>query len=109
MPQTNPPAHPYPGTRYQLRHAAANNQIIICRCSLCRRLVRYLATDLVELFGPDRDALQPPFNCSVCGKSDYVTVRLTSALPGDYGHLSIRRPGEVRTIQTWRTVKLGDD
>ncbi len=58
MPQTNPPAHPYPGTRYQLRHAAANNQIIICRCSLCRRLVRYLATDLVELFlpGPGRPA-----------------------------------------------------
>ena len=109
MPQTNPPAHPYPGSSYQLQHAAANNQIVICRCIMCRRLVRYLATDLIRLFRPDRDALAPPFSCSVCGKTEYVTVKLTSALPGDYGHLSIRRPGAVRRIQTWRTVKLGDD
>lgn len=37
-----------------------------------------------------------------------MRVKLTSAFAGDWGNLEIRRPGPVRVIQTWRTVKLGD-
>jgi hypothetical protein len=29
--------------------------------------------------------------------------------PGDYGHLTVRRPAGIRQTQTWRTVKLGDE
>jgi hypothetical protein len=99
----------YPGQEYLLRHAAENNQIIICRCNLCQKLVRFLATDLITMLNPERDALEPPFVCSGCGKTEYIYVKLTSALPGDVGHLMIRRPGPVRVIRTWRWVKLGDE
>jgi hypothetical protein len=109
MPAPNRGERPYPGQEYLLRHAAKANQIIICRCNLCRKLVRYLATDLVTILHPNRDALEPPFVCSGCGKTEYIYVKLTSALPGDVGSLVIRRPGPMRVTRTWRWVKLGDD
>jgi hypothetical protein len=101
--------HPYPGQAYLLRHAAHANQIVVCRCNLCRKLVRYLATDLVTILNPDRDALEPPFICSGCGKIEFIYVKLTSPVPGDVGHLMLRRPGPLRVTRTWRWVKLGDD
>ena len=98
---------PYPGQGHSLGDAAKHNQLVICRCNLCRKPVRYLATDLVTILNPARDALLPPFTCSGCGKTEYIQVKLTSAMPGDVGHLMVRRPGPVRVIQTWRWVKLG--
>jgi len=104
----DPPGTHYPGKDYLLRHAAADGQLIVCRCNACKRMVRYLAADLAQVLGPDRYAAKPPFACSVCGKTDYVSVKFASPSPGDYGHLTVRRPGPVRHVQTWRTVKLGD-
>jgi hypothetical protein len=102
-------ARPYPGTTYRLKDAAEANQLIVVRCVHCRRMVRYLASDLLALLGdPRRDAYAPPFACSHCKTADYLKVQMHSPMPGDYGALTVRRPGPVRHTQTWRTVKLGD-
>jgi hypothetical protein len=71
-------------------------------------LVTFLATDLVQLLDPQRDALQLPFNCSKCGMDEYMKVTPRVPYDGDWGNLTVRRPGPVRRTQTWRTVKLGD-
>lgn len=78
------------------------------RCNLCRRTTHFLATDLVRLLNPDRDALRPPYSCSKCRKVESIQVTLRWPEPGDYGSLQVRRPGAVRVTQTWKTVKLGD-
>jgi hypothetical protein len=99
----------YPGKNHLLRHAAEQNQLVIVKCNLCRRSITYLASDLVTLLPPDELALEVPFTCHKCGTREFMRVTLTSPFPGDWGNLVIRRPGPLRIIQTWRTVKLGDD
>ncbi len=109
MPAQYPAAHPYPGTTYRLKEAAEANQLIVVRCRGCRRMVRYLAADLLALLRePSRDAYAPPFPCSKCGTADHMRVSMHSPMIGDYGALVVRRPGPVKRTQTWRTVKLGD-
>lgn len=98
----------YPGKTHLLRHAAAEQQLVIVKCNLCRRSITYLATDLVTVCDPEQPALAVPFACSKCRTTEFMRVTLTSAMPGDYGHIVIRRPGAVRRIQTWRNVRLGD-
>src|SRR5690606_4531347 len=106
MPQAYP-SH-YPGKIHRLRDAAALGQMLVVRCGLCRRMARYLASDLAEILDPSRDALAPPFPCSHCNRSDYIRLALRIPAPGDYGHLSGRRPAGVRTTRLCRTVRLGD-
>ena len=110
MPERYPPERPYPGkdTPYTLADAAAQNKLITCRCARCKRLVRYLAADLVTVKGPTWDALAPPYPCSKCGTRDWVKVNLHSPDPGDYGSLIVRRPSHVVMTQMWKSVKLGD-
>ncbi len=96
------------GNTYTLEEAAALNQIVVLRCTHCRRIVRFLAADLVTLINPLRDAFVPPYTCSQCGKAEYLHVKLHTPAPGDYGHLVIRRPAGVVRVQKWRSVKLGD-
>lgn len=38
-----------------------------------------------------------------------MQVKLHYPSGGGYGHLWVRRPGPVKRIQTWRTVRLGDE
>lgn len=108
MPEGYQKHHQYPGQYYRLKDAAEANQFIVVRCSTCRRLVRYLATDLVTLLTPDLPADRPPFPCSKCGGAAWMTVKVHTPAIGDYGALIVRRPGAIRNIQTWRTVRLGD-
>ena len=76
--------------------------------NLCRRAVTFLATDLIAFCDPAQPALTVPFPCSRCQTTEFMRVTLGSAVDGDWGNLTIRRPGPVRRIQTWRSVKLGD-
>ncbi|MBD8066065.1 hypothetical protein IC608_11335 [Devosia sp. PTR5] len=99
---------PYPGKEWTLRHAAEDGQIVICKCNLCKREVRYLAADLLPFLHPDRDALEPPFACSRCGNANWVRVTLTYPTSWDFGVMVIRRPGAVKQVQTWKWVKLGE-
>lgn len=108
MPEGYRKLRPYPGKAYTLKHAAEHHLLLLVRCRLCRKLVRYLAADLAELLGPDREAHLPPFPCSRCGTEDYIRVDFHQPHSGDYGHLYVRRPGPVRVTQTWVTVRLGD-
>lgn len=93
-----------PGKTHLLRHAAAENQLLIVKCNLCRRSITYLATDLVTVCDPGQPALTVPFACSKCRCTAFMRVTLTSPMAGDYGHIVVRRPGPVRRIQTWRDV-----
>jgi hypothetical protein len=98
----------YPGKRYRLQDAANDKRLLVVRGNNCMRTVYYLASDLLPILSPNRDAHQPPFPCSRCGTDASVQVKLRLPAPGDYGHLQVRRPGPVRHIQTWQTVMLGD-
>ena len=98
----------YPGNTYTLAQAAIDGHLMLVRCNLCRRMVRYLARDLEAILDPRRDALDPPFPCSKCGRTDDVKVKLHLPETGDYGHLTIRRPAGIKHTQLWKTVKLGD-
>jgi hypothetical protein len=108
VPESNPPARPYPGKHHRLKDGAAIGQLVTVRCSLCRRAATYLAADLATLLDPVRDASEPPFTCSKCGRTDYLRVTLRLPEAGDWGSLPVRRPGPVKVTQTWRTVKLVD-
>jgi hypothetical protein len=99
----------YPSkSEYWLEIAARDNQLVTCKCMRCRRVVRYLATDLLPLLGPDHRVMtDPPFPCR-CGEADRIAIKVGTPTPGDWGSLDIRRPAGIRRTQLWRTVKLGD-
>jgi len=108
MPEGYPPSRHYPGKFHRLRDAAEIGQLVVVRCVRCRRGATYLASDLVQFLDPLRDAREPPFTCSKCGTTDSLKVSLKLPDAGDWGSLTVRRPGPVKVTQTWRTVKLGD-
>lgn len=101
---------PYPNRQeHWLDQAAAENQLIICRCQSCKKLVRYIAADLLPILGPAwRASLDPPFPCS-CGEREWISVKCETPSVGDYGHLLVRRPAGIKQTQTWKTVRLGDE
>jgi hypothetical protein len=109
-----PEQHYKPGSRYapnvfRLRDAAADNYLLAMRCTLCRRTVYYLASDLATIIDPSTPVYEVLFPCSRDGTAEFVSIRPRALMPGDYGNLDVRRPGPVRHVQTWRTVKLGDE
>jgi hypothetical protein len=99
----------YPDTReLWLDQAAKENRLITCRCISCKRVVRYLAADLLPIVGPaHRAMLEPPFPCR-CGERENIKVECVVPSDSDYGLLDVRRPAGVKQTQIWRTVKLGD-
>lgn len=111
MPESHFKPHPHPyRPHYRLKDAAADGMVLHVRCMLCRRSGYYLAADLVKLFDPDLPILwRAPFPCSRCGTAEHIRVVTRLPAAGDYGHLPVRRPAQVLHIQTWRTVKLGDN
>jgi hypothetical protein len=91
-----------------LDKAAEDGQLVICQCRTCRRVVRYLASDLLPLLGADhRVMLTPPFPCR-CGERKYISIKVETPSAGDYGSIDVRRPSGIKRTQLWRTVKLGD-
>ena len=109
MPTVHPKQRSHPAVPIRrLRDAARDGQIVTVRCNLCRHTVNFLARDLVKILDPDRPAFAPPFPCSKCRSTEFLDVRTLTPSPADYGNLSVRRPGRVKTVQLWRTVKLGD-
>lgn len=92
-----------------LDRAAADGQLVICQCKVCKRVVRYLASDLLPLLGPDhRVMLAPPYPCR-CGEAHRIAIKVEVPSAGDWGSVEVRRPAGIRRTQLWRTVKLGDD
>lgn len=110
MPEEYSKYHRHPAKPVRtLQHAANDGQIIAVNCSLCRRSINYLATDLVQVLNPARPVDAPPFACSRCGTADYMSVKVKSPAAGDYGHLTIRRLLGIRTVSEWGNRSLGDE
>jgi hypothetical protein len=107
MPTPYPKAHRYPGQGWTLRQAAEMGQLVRVRCNLCHRGATYLASDLVQVLGPNRDARAAPFPCGKCRKVEYIEVRLSLPEPADYGVLMVRRPRRQERL-IWRNERLGD-
>jgi len=93
---------------YRLKDAARDGLLLEIRCHGCRRTHYFLASDMAALYGGDQPAWMPPMECSRCGTREMMRVNFRSPRDGDYGNLDIRRPGPVKHIQTWRSIKLGD-
>jgi len=102
----NPPSSLFYRTR--LRQAAGAGQLIVARCLLCRRTVSYLAADLVEIYNGELYVADLFGGCCPhCRSGDFWSVRERYLTSDDVGHLRIRRPAGVRTIQLWRDEWYG--
>ncbi|WP_417415858.1 hypothetical protein [Hoeflea sp.] len=109
MPEGYSKYHRHPGKPARtLQDAANDQQIIIVRCDHCRRLVNYLATDLVQVLNPSRPVYAPPFACSKCGTANYMIVHVKTPSLADHGHLVIRRLLGVKSVWEWGNRALGD-
>ncbi len=110
MPTSYQKARPHPRYKpYRLKDAAKNGQIIQINCMLCNRTVNFLASDLAKVYGPDHPASDSPFSCTTCETDEYLRVKARSPQAGDYGHMIVRRPGEIKKTQMWENVRLGDE
>lgn len=110
MPEEYSKYHRHPAKPVRtLQHAANDQQIIVVRCDHCRRLVNYLATDLVKVLNPSRPVDAPPFACSRCGTASYMIVRVKTPSLADHGHLVIRRLLGVRSVSEWGNRTLSDE
>ena len=99
----------YPSkSEYWLETAAKDGQMITCHCARCRRVVRFLAADLLPILGPDHRVMTvPPFPCR-CGERERIAIKVALPAPGDWGSVEVRRPAGIKRTQLWRTVKLGE-
>ncbi len=110
MPEQYQKFHRHPAKPVRtLQDAADASQIIVVHCGLCRRLINYLATDLVQVLNPLRPVDAPPFACSKCGTANYMSVKVKTPSIGDYGHLPIRRLLGVRSVTEWGNRPLGEE
>ena len=108
MPELPERRHGYPSETHTLARAAAAGEIVVVRCGNCRKVVNYLAADLAELLGPQRNAFEPHFACGTCRTEMHLRIKMRAPQPGDVGSLIVRRPAGVRTTRLWRDVPLGD-
>jgi hypothetical protein len=90
----------------RLSDLAVDNRIITVRCILCRTADHYLAKDLLAIRG---DVLYSTVGgaCRRCGKREWIRVSHRLPTSADVGHLRIKRPAGVRTIQLWREGWFG--
>jgi hypothetical protein len=104
--QNRPPGYRARDRPYSLGQAADDGRVIIVKCTVCRKVVHFLASDLLEVLGdPNRPALDPPFKCSRCNQADYMRMDIRSLTPGDIGLLTVRRLGKPFIVRKWRNVK----
>lgn len=78
---------------------AIDGRLLVVRCNLCRRTTYFLASDLVEYYGPAKLFGSLFQSCSTCGKSEYMSVGHRFPDLDDDGALTIRRP---KQIWQWR-------
>ena len=80
--------------------------VVELKCNYCKKMVTYLAIDLLRVCPPNQSVHLPPFGCARCGTMEYVSTRTRIPLPEEYGRLIIRRP--VRQVWKWRDSPLGE-
>ncbi len=90
-----------------LADMAVDNRIYVVRCNYCRKGDNYLARDLADLYGATRSAWGIFHTCRHCGRSEWLRVQHRLPTYDDVGHLRVRRPAGVRTIQLWEDGWFG--
>lgn len=99
-----------PANRYTLAEAAADGLLLSLRCARCRRPpVLFLASDLVQVLGPDRDCFHPPpFPCSKCQSGERIEVTVRTQQDAAVGKLVVRRLAGIKRVAVWKNELLGD-
>lgn len=92
---------------YKLKHAAEDGRLIIYRCSLCRRVTVFLASDVVAIWNPEMSVLVERSACGQCQTAEFMNVDVRLPTSDDVGHLLVRRPAGTRTVQLWRDEWYG--
>lgn len=90
-----------------LAGAAADDRLLVLRCAYCRKSDTYRTVDLVSVYGPDAHPYGLFHSCRHCGKSEWLSAFLRLPTFDDVGHLKIRRPAGVQTIQLWEDGWFG--
>lgn len=71
-------------------------QLITCRCARCRRVVRYLAAELLPILGPDHRVMTVrPFPCR-CGETERIAIKVAIPATDDCGSVEVRRPAGIK-------------
>ncbi len=86
---------------YRLKHAAEEGRVIIYTCLACKNETAFLATDVLEIWGPEKKLYEPPRRCGRCGCSGRMAVRFYLPTRYDIGQLRLRRPNGVRQLWKW--------
>lgn len=103
------PKTPSTGYAHQpfLWRVANANMIVHCRCRKCVKAQNYLASDLVEVFGPNAVVGELWGRCPRCGSVDRWTEQERVVLASDVGHTVIRRPNGFRKTRLWTNQYYG--
>lgn len=96
------------GKYFTLDDATEQGHIVRVRCSTCGRAANFIPEDLAEVYGGSRPALIPLFPCSRCQSTEFVRVTTYDPDIADFGRLTIRRPGPMKTIRTWHNEILSE-
>jgi hypothetical protein len=59
----------------RLKHLAEEGWVIIYRCNHCRNETAFLASDVIDIWGPEMKVYDAPPRCGRCGISGYMRVR----------------------------------
>lgn len=86
---------------YRLSHAAEEGRVIIYYCGACKNETAFLASDVVDIWGPDMQVYDPPARCGRCRVSGRMAVRFYMPTRLDVGTLKLRRPAGVRQLWKW--------
>lgn len=94
-----------PHDRYTLQQAAAVGNMLQVRCLSCLRPAQvFLASDLIQVLGPEADAYAPPFACATCGTTEFVQVKLRTPFDAEVGKLMVRRLVRIDRVPRWRNM-----
>lgn len=86
----------------RLRHLAEEGRAIVYRCHACRNETTFLASDVVNIWGPDMQVYDPPRRCGRCKVEGRMSVRFIVVTQADRGTLLLRRPAGTRVVQLWK-------
>jgi hypothetical protein len=98
VPARYPSANPWKNLR--MNQAAAEGMIVTMRCTACRRETHFWAADLVKVLGPNHQVHVPPWPCSRCRTTEFLSMRWAVATASMLAQgLTVRRP--VSKIEKW--------
>lgn len=86
----------------RLKHPAEDGRVIIYRCNYCRNETAFLASDVVDIWGPEMKVYVPPNRCGRCRVSGYMRVSVYFPTGIDVGKLMLRRPAGMRSVHVWK-------